>query len=145
MGRDSADRSTILSLTTDIVSAYVGNNSIADAELPAVIKDVFGKLNTVGRRDTELRAELVPAVPVKRSVSKNDITCLDCGKKFKVLKRHLKVEHGLTPDDYRKKWGLGYDYPIIAASYSEVRKKVAREIGLGRKSGAAMSARLKKA
>lgn len=141
MNEETTDRSQLLALTTDIVSAYVGNNSIAGSELPNVINDVFSKLVSLGSENAEIEVDLVPAVPIKKSVTKAEITCLDCGKKFKMLKRHLRTDHDLSPQDYRARWGLGHDYPLIAPNYSEVRKKLAVGIGLGRKAGAKIAKR----
>jgi len=129
---EARPRVQLLELTTNIVCAYVGNNPIGAADLPGVINDVFGKLANVGA-PPEPAVELTPAVPIKKSVGQDFIICLDCGKKQKMLKRHLHTAHGLALEDYRAKWQLGYDYPMIAPSYASKRREIAKQIGLGRK------------
>jgi predicted transcriptional regulator len=137
--------SDLLALTTDIVSAYVGHNSVASADLPTTISEVFNKLSVLGAAKEEAAVELTPAVPIKKSVSASLITCLDCGRKFKMLKRHLRTDHGMEPADYRTRWSLGYDYPMVAPDYSKTRKALAVKIGLGRKPSAPKQKRGKKA
>ena len=132
MEDEAAPRAELLELTTNIVCAYVGNNPVAQADLSGVIKDVFDKLATVGA-PAEPEVELTPAVPVRKSVGTDFIICLDCGKKQKMLKRHIQAGHGLTPEEYRARWQLGYDYPMIAPSYAAKRQEIAKQIGLGRK------------
>jgi len=132
MDDDINPRADLLELTSNIVSAYVGNNAVATADLPGVISGVFDKLSTVGVT-SEPVIEFTPAVPIKKSVAKDFIVCLDCGKKQKMLKRHIFTAHGLRPDEYRSKWQLGFDYPMIAPSYAFKRQEIAKQIGLGRK------------
>jgi len=122
----------LIELATNIVCAYVGNNPVAQADLPGVITGVFDKLANVGV-PTEPEVALTPAVPVKKSVGNDFIICLDCGKKQKMLKRHLQSAHGMTPEEYRARWQLGYDYPMISPSYASKRQEIAKQIGLGRK------------
>jgi len=124
-------------LTADIVSAFVSNNPIAADQLSELIRTVHGALGSVsgGAVEAELEA-LEPAVSIKKSLKKDHLVCLDCGKSFKSIKRHLGTSHDLTPDAYREKWGLKPDYPMVAPAYAEARSKIANEIGLGRKSAA---------
>jgi predicted transcriptional regulator len=138
------DRAELLTLTADIISAYVGNNTVASADLPTVISDVFAKLSKLGETASEPEVNLTPAVPIKKSVTPASIACLECGKKFKMLKRHIKSDHDLEPADYRAKWGLNYDYPMVAPNYSELRKSLAMKTGLGRTRKAASAKRTKK-
>lgn len=122
-------------MTTEIVSAYVEHNSVPVSELPALIKSVHDSLDLLsGARKAEVVAEpQQPAVPIKKSLSHDHIVCLEEGRRFKSLKRHLQAEHGLTPDAYRAKWGLGKDYPMVAPAYADARSNLAKTIGLGRK------------
>ena len=132
---DQVDRSTLLELAAKIVSAHVANNHIDAAGLPALIQSVFDALSGV---DTVQPAEqaLVPAVSIKQSVKQDHIVCLEDGKKLKMLKRHLMTAYQMTPEQYRTKWGLPRDYPMVAPDYAERRSVLARSIGLGRKPGA---------
>lgn len=126
--------SELVALTGDIVSAYVANNAVGAAEVPALIEQTFDALWGIAKKDAQPdQAEVNPAVPVKKSVSPDSITCLECGKKFKSLKRHLRTDHALTPQEYREKWNLSHDYPIVAPNYAAARSKMAKEMGLGRK------------
>jgi len=128
----------LVELAAEIVAAYVGNNAVPSNELPALIKEVYGALAEAvqGNAAQEQPAEeLKPAVPVRRSVTDDYIVCLECGGKFKSLRRHLKSRHNLTPEEYRAKWGLSADYPMVAKNYREARSQLAREMGLGRRSG----------
>ncbi|GGF81659.1 hypothetical protein GCM10007301_47220 [Azorhizobium oxalatiphilum] len=117
-----------------IVSAFVAHNSISSAELPNLIKAVHAALASLGTQPVVEAApkQLVPAVSVKRSITPDYLICLENGQKFKSLKRHLMSKHGLTPDEYRKKWDLPYDYPMVAPNYAQTRSAMAKEIGLGR-------------
>lgn len=124
---------THLELTADIVSAYVSNNPVPAAELPALIASVNAALFGL-RKVVEPTAEAQkPAVNPKKSVYDDHIVCLEDGKKYKSLKRHLASHHGMTPDEYRAKWGLPQDYPLVAPSYSAARSTLAKTMGLGRK------------
>jgi predicted transcriptional regulator len=125
------DRGELLSLTADIVAAYAGHNSVASVELPNVINSVFDKLSGLGAPAAE--PEPVPAVPARKSVTPDFLVCLECGKKAKMLKRHLTTAHDMTPTEYRTKWQLGPTYPMVAQKYSEARMKLAKQFGLGRK------------
>ena len=124
----------LIDLTADIVSAYVSNNSVAANDLPRLISDVHQALARTHEGGIEPEPEpLVPAVNPKKSVFPDYIICLEDGKKFKSLKRHLQSEHGITPAEYRAKWGLKNDYPMVAPAYSEARSNLAKSLGLGRK------------
>jgi predicted transcriptional regulator len=129
----SVKRGELLALTAEIVAAHVGNNAIAGTEVGALIQSVFDTLRGLGSDEPGTAAELTPAVPIKRSVTDDAIFCLECGKKLKMLKRHLTTDHGLTPEQYRARWGLRPDYPMVAPTYSAQRQTLARKIGLGRK------------
>ena len=126
---------TIITLTADIVAAHVSNNSVAVSDLPTLITNVHTALAGLGGGlpVPEVRAE--PAVSIRASVKPDYIVCLDDGKKLKMLKRHLMTHYGMTPDEYRAKWGLPADYPMVAPNYAEQRRKLAVKIGLGRKPG----------
>ncbi len=126
------ERQEVLELTSKIVSAHVANNPVAAPELPELISGVHQALSNLGKDGP---AALEPAVPIKRSVTPEHIICLEDGRKFKVLKRHLRVTFGLSPAEYRAKWGLPADYPMVAPRYAEVRSKLAKQIGLGTKPG----------
>jgi predicted transcriptional regulator len=130
---NGTDRDELLSLTAGIVAAYAGNNVIAGSEIGALIQSVFDSLRRLATDEVAEPVELTPAVPIRRSVSDDLIVCLEDGKKLKTLKRHLMADHGLTPEEYRAKWGLKPDYPMVAPSYSSQRQALARQIGLGRK------------
>jgi predicted transcriptional regulator len=121
-----------LELTAEIVSAYVANNSLPQSELPALLRVVHDALNraAVGKA-AEPAPALVPAVPVKKSVTPHYIVCLEDGKKFKSLKRHLRTQYNMTPEQYREKWGLPADYPMVAPNYARARSELAKEMGLG--------------
>jgi predicted transcriptional regulator len=129
---DNASDNDILALTVKIVSAHVSNNATQTDALPALIQSVFATLSGVGR-DVEAPAKLTPAVPVKRSVFPDHIVCLEDGKKLKMLKRHLSTAYNMTPQQYRERWGLPADYPMVAPDYAARRSTLAKEIGLGRK------------
>lgn len=122
----------LLSLTTQIVSAHVGNNAVAPSDVPALIAAVHEALSqTSGAAPTEPPAP-VPAVPIRKSIQPDYLVCLEDGRQVKMLKRHLMTAYGMTPDDYRAKWGLSHDYPMVAPSYAERRSELAKSIGLGR-------------
>ena len=125
---------TLITLTSDIVAAHVSNNSVAVDELPALIKNVYGALSGLGAAAQE-GARPEPAVSIRASVKPDHLVCLEDGKKMKMLKRHLMTDHGLTPAEYRARWGLPADYPMVAPEYAEKRRTLAKQIGLGRKPG----------
>ncbi len=126
---------TLITLTADIVAAHVSNNSVAVSDLPTLISNVHGALTALGGTPVVEAAPLEPAVPIRNSVKRDFIVCLDDGKKLKMLRRHLMTHYGMTPDDYRAKWGLPADYPMVAPAYAEQRRELAKSIGLGRKPG----------
>jgi predicted transcriptional regulator len=122
----------IVSLTVQIVSAHVAANDVSPVQLPVLIREVHRALATVGQPVIEPpKAE--PAVSAKKSVFADHIVCLDCGQGFKMLKRHIAADHGLTPEQYRTKWGLSHDYPMVAAEYAAERSKMAVDSGLGKR------------
>jgi predicted transcriptional regulator len=126
------DNNTVI--TAEIISAYVSNNSVATADLSKLIRDVHAILQCLAKGETmpePVEVKLIPAVPIKKSVTPDFITCLEDGKKFKSLKRHLSTAYGLTPDAYRAKWGLPLDYPIVAPNYAAQRSALAKTMGLG--------------
>jgi predicted transcriptional regulator len=124
----------IINLTVEIVCAHVAANHVSIAELPGLILDVYQALASVGHvHSGPSKAE--PSVTAQKSVFTDHLVCLDCGESFKALKRHLGSNHGLTPDDYRAKWGLPMSYPMVAAEHTATRSKIALETGLGRKVG----------
>jgi len=124
---------TLLDLTTDIVASHVANNNVAVGDLPGLIRSVHGALQGLGKPQVEPTPELKPAVPIRLSVKPDYIVSLESGKKMKMLKRYLQTSYGMTPADYRQKWGLPADYPMVAPNYAEQRKTLAVKIGLGRK------------
>ena len=123
----------LIELTAEIVSAHAQNNTVGAGELPALIKTVHGALASLGQPVAPEPEVRNPAVPVRSSIKADAIACLDCGKKLKTLKRHLGSDHGLTPAEYRERWGLKSDYPMAAPNYAAKRAELAKKIGLGRK------------
>jgi predicted transcriptional regulator len=129
---DTADNSNFIGLTAEIVSAYVSNNPVASSDIPALINQVHSALVRVSNGDAQSSGEpLKPAVPVKRSINPDFIVCLEDGKKFKSLKRHLRTQYDMTPEQYREKWGLPHDYPMVAPNYAAARSHLAKQMGLG--------------
>ncbi|MEY3657598.1 MAG: hypothetical protein RL425_359 [Pseudomonadota bacterium] len=126
---------TLITLTADIVAAHVSHNSVAVSDLPTLIANVHGALASLGANAHPVPAQQEPAVSVRSSIKPDYIICLEDGKKLKMLKRHLMSHYGMTPDDYRAKWGLPKDYPMVAPNYAEQRRGLAVKIGLGRKPG----------
>jgi predicted transcriptional regulator len=125
----------ILRMTADIVSAYVSKNVLPAQQIPEVINTVFSSLTGLNGAPREPQAEpQKPAVPIRKSVTAEYIVCLEDGKKLKMLKRHLRSTYGMTPDEYRSKWGLPADYPMVAPNYAAQRSEFAKKIGLGRSS-----------
>ncbi len=130
---EKAPENELLRLTAQMVSAYVGNNMIPAAQIPDVIRSIFGTLTGIETGAAERKAApQKPAVSIKKSVTPDYITCLEDGKKLKMLKRHLRTTYKLTPDEYRAKWGLPADYPMVAPTYAKQRSAFAKKIGLGR-------------
>ncbi len=128
---EQAKQSELLTLTTNIVAAHVSNNSVAVADLPTIIRDVYQSLASVGGAAEKEPERPTPAVPIKKSVTPEFIVCLEDGKKLKMLKRHLKTAYDMSPEDYRDRWGLAPDYPMVAPNYAKQRSKLAKQIGLG--------------
>ena len=129
---ENSNESSYIELTANIVSAYVSNNTVASAEIPGLISQVYSALTRVSTGQVAAAAEpLKPAVPIKRSVTDEYIVCLEDGKKFKSLKRHLRTQYNMTPEQYREKWGLAPDYPMVAPNYAAARSELAKQMGLG--------------
>jgi predicted transcriptional regulator len=129
---DSAE-DTLLTLTADIVAAHVSNNSVAVNDLPNLIQNVHSALNTISGRAAAAEPKPEPKVPIRSSVKPDYVVCLEDGKRLKMLKRHLMTHYNMTPDQYRQKWGLAADYPMVAPNYAEQRRTLAKSIGLGTK------------
>ncbi|MGB8275964.1 MAG: MucR family transcriptional regulator [Alphaproteobacteria bacterium] len=133
---DQPRRTELLNMTAEVVSAYASNNLLAPAQLSEVISTVFTTFAGLEKSGGESRAEMQrPAVPIRKSVTPDYIICLEDGKKLKMLKRHLRSTYNMTPDEYRAKWGLPPDYPMVAPNYAAQRSAFAKKIGLGRKTG----------
>ena len=129
---DNPGDSSFIELTANIVSAYVSNNSVSSADIPALISQVHSALKRVSGSAPAAAVEpLKPAVPIKRSVNPDHIVCLEDGLKFKSLKRHLRTRYSMTPDQYREKWSLPPDYPMVAPNYAAARSQLAKQMGLG--------------
>lgn len=144
MSEDTNDSNEMLiTLTADIVAAHVSNNSVAVSDLPSLISNVHGALAGLSSGGSAPEVALEPAVPVRSSVKRDYIVCLEDGKKLKMLKRHLMTHYGMTPDDYRAKWGLTADYPMVAPAYAEQRRDLAKAIGLGRAPGSGRKKKVK--
>jgi predicted transcriptional regulator len=144
MSQEEQDAAELLiTLTADIVAAHVSNNSVAVSDVPTLIGNVHSALAGLSGGSAAPAAALEPAVPVRLSVKKDYIVCLDDGKKLKMLKRHLMTHYGMTPDDYRAKWGLPADYPMVAPAYAEQRRVLAKAIGLGRAPGSGRKKKVK--
>ena len=142
---DTAKRNGQLSaLTAEIVAAYAANNKISGPELASLIGDVHAALHRAPSAGVETPVEQEPAVSIRRSITSDYIICLEDGAKFKSLKRHIKSEHDLTPDQYRNKWDLPRDYPMVAPSYAQARSELANKMGLGKKAGTKVAGRAKR-
>jgi predicted transcriptional regulator len=129
---DMDDKSEIIEMTADIVAAYVGHNSVTAGELPSLIQSVHRALAGVSSgAETVEAAPKEPAVPIKRSITPDHLVCLEDGRKFKSLKRHLRTKYNMSPEDYRAKWGLAKDYPMVAPNYAKARSELAKQMGLG--------------
>jgi predicted transcriptional regulator len=129
---EQTDKANLVALTADIISAYVSNNTVGREDLPTIIADVHAALSKASLRagGTE-REEQKPAVPWKKSIHDDYLICLEDGKKFKSLKRHLRTHYQISPDQYREKWGLPHDYPMVAPNYAKARSQLAKQMGLG--------------
>jgi len=136
-GKEMADQPVsmdVLGLTAQIVAAHVSHNTVPPTHLPALIKDVYRTLSGMGREaEPVVQNRPVPAVPVRKSIFPDYLVCLEDGKKLKMLKRHLNTSYDMTPEQYREKWGLAADYPMVAPSYAKHRSSLAKQIGLGTK------------
>ena len=143
MTENEAAEDTLLTLTADIVAAHVSNNSVAVSDLPNLIENVHGALRGISGKAAAPEEKLEPKVPIRSSVKPDYIVCLEDGKKLKMLKRHLMTHYQMTPDQYRQKWGLSSDYPMVAPNYAEQRRTLAKSIGLGtrRKKGSKPAAK----
>ena len=126
---------TLITLTSDIVAAHVGNNDVAVADVPSLISNVYAALAGLGETPVMEEARPEPAVSIRSSVKPDYIVCLEDGKKLKMLKRYLRTNYNMSPEEYRARWGLPADYPMVAPAYAEKRRDLAKKIGLGRKPG----------
>jgi predicted transcriptional regulator len=133
MNGNEAAEDTLLTLTADIVAAHVSNNSVAVNDLPTLIQNVHSALTGISSSSAAAEPKPEPKVSIRSSIKPDYIVCLEDGKKQKMLKRHLMTNHGMTPDEYRQKWGLAADYPMVAPNYAEQRRTLAKSIGLGTK------------
>jgi predicted transcriptional regulator len=138
-------KETLITLTSDIVAALVSNNNVSADEVPSLITNVYGALAALGEAAPAPEKRPEPAVSIRASVKADHIVCLEDGKKLKMLKRHLMTHYNLTPDQYRQRWGLAADYPMVAPNYAERRRELAKKIGLGRKPGQKRGGRKPKA
>ena len=132
---DQHRSSELMALTTDIVASHVSNNTVAVADLPSLIQQVYAALSGLGNAPAGSASRPHPAVPIKKSVLPEYIVCLEDGKKLKMLKRHLKTRYNMSPEEYRERWGLPSDYPMVAPAYAQQRSDLAKKIGLGTKRG----------
>ncbi|MBI1779239.1 MAG: MucR family transcriptional regulator [Proteobacteria bacterium] len=128
---DRTDNNELLTLTADIVAAHVSNNTVGVTDLPQLIQQVYASLSSLGQPAQPVAERPQPAVAIKKSVTPDYIICLEDGKKLKMLKRHLKTAFNMTPEEYRERWGLPPDYPMVAPNYALQRSKLAKDIGLG--------------
>ncbi|MGD8325810.1 MAG: MucR family transcriptional regulator [Sphingomonadales bacterium] len=131
MANTTPNTEELLSLTVDVVSSHVSNNTVPVAEVSSLIEQVYETLSKLSAPEPDEEPRPEPAVPVRRSVTPDYIICLEDGKKLKMLKRHLKSQYNMSPEDYRERWGLPVDYPMVAPNYAEQRRSLAKKIGLG--------------
>ena len=141
--KNQSNTSEMMRMAVEIVSAYVSNNSVSTTQVPEVINTVYASLTAIGEAENAPAEKLNPAVPIRRSITPDYLVCLEDGKKLKMLKRHLRAVYGLTPEEYRSKWGLPADYPMVAPNYAIQRSNFAKQIGLGRKKGEKVGSRKK--
>ncbi len=132
MENNTEQREELLSLTADIVASFVSNNTMAVADVPGLIGEIYQSLAGLAANGGQAEVELEPAVPIKKSIRPDYIVCLEDGKKLKMLKRHLKTQYNLSPEEYRERWNLPSDYPMVAPNYAKQRRELAQKIGLGR-------------
>ncbi|MFM5907219.1 MAG: MucR family transcriptional regulator [Novosphingobium sp.] len=131
-------KETLITLTSDIVAAHVSNNNVSSDEVTVLIANVYKALSSLGAPEAPVAEAAKPAVSARASVKPGKVVCMDCGMELQMLKRHLMTHHGLTVEDYRAKWNLPADHPIVAPNYAERRRELAKKIGLGRKPGTKM-------
>lgn len=131
--KETASPTELLRMTAEVAAAYVGNNTLSTTQLTDVIKTIYASLVSLEASEGSVPTTQKPMVPIKKSVTPEYIICLEDGKKLKMLKRHLRTAYGMTPEEYRAKWGLPADYPMVAPDYAEQRSVFAKKIGLGRK------------
>jgi predicted transcriptional regulator len=136
LSKEKTSPGDLLRMTAEVAAAYVGNNSLPASQLPDVIKTIYSSISALDGGTAASPTGLKPIVPVKKSITPEYIICLEDGKKLKMLKRHLRTAYNMTPEEYRLKWGLPPDYPMVAPNYAEQRSVFAKKIGLGRKPGA---------
>lgn len=135
----------VVGLSVGIITAYVSNNPVPKSELTNLILTTHAAIESLGKEPTPVEEKLVPAVPIKKSITPDAIICLEDGKAFKTLRRHLSTKYGMTPEEYRAKWGLPVDYPMVAPNYADARSKMAKSMGLGRKGPQPTAKRRRKA
>ncbi len=128
---DETSRDQLLNLTAEVVSSYVSHNAVSPEDVTTIIDQVYKAFSSVGSESSLTADRPQPAVPIKRSITDDYLICLEDGKKLKMLKRHLKSAYNMTPEEYRERWGLPADYPMVAPSYAKKRSKLAKDIGLG--------------
>ncbi len=138
-------KETLITLTSDIVAAHVSNNDVAVGDLPSLITNVYNALANLGEVAVVEEAKPQPAVAIRNSVKPDYIVCLEDGKKLKMLKRYLRTNFSMSPEDYRARWGLPADYPMVAPNYAEKRRDLAKKIGLGRKPGTVVAPKPRRA
>jgi predicted transcriptional regulator len=136
MANEVRDAERLLGLTVKIVAAFVSNNSVQATGLPELIARTHASLEALGTAPVPQQQPAIPAVPIRTSITAEHLVCLEDGKRFRSLKHHLISEHGMTPDQYRARWSLPTDYPMVAPNFAKVRSMIARTAGLGRKAGA---------
>ena len=142
---DTPEMNEALQLAADIVAAYVSNNKATADDIPSLLQSTYATLHELNAKDATARSiNQKPAVPIDKSVTKDYIVCLEDGKELKMLKRYLRTQYGMTPEDYRRKWGLPASYPMVAPNYAKRRSELAKQIGLGKAGGAAKKAGAKK-
>jgi predicted transcriptional regulator len=136
ISKDKTNAGELLRMTAEVTAAYVGNNALPASQLPEVIRTIYSSISALDGGSASGGVGAKPMVPVKKSIAPDYIICLEDGKKLKMLKRHLRTAYGMTPEEYRIKWGLPADYPMVAPNYAAQRSAFAKKIGLGRKPGA---------
>jgi predicted transcriptional regulator len=138
-------KETLITLTSDIVAAHLSNNDVAVGDVPSLITNVYNALANLGEVAVVEEAKPLPAVAIRNSIKPDYIVCLEDGKKLKMLKRYLRTNFNMSPEEYRARWGLAADYPMVAPNYAEKRRDLAKKIGLGRKPGTTVAAKPRRA